>query len=243
MPAETAASERDIQILRETVAASQGGDLERAFALAQAALADGLTHPVFHRLRGLKHERQGDLEAAAADFRDALADAPNDFATLNALGACLAKLGRPGEALSALDVALSLEPGFAPAHCHRGGALEALGQTERAREAYEGALQHDPGSIRALGALALMAARRGDAPEARALAARALELESGEPVAHLALGLADLETGDVTAAERRARTLLENPALSPQDQGIALTLLGDAVDGQDRAEEAFGAYE
>ncbi len=242
MTAGPATSDRDIQTLRDAMAASQAGDFERAFALAEAALADGLTHPLFFKLRGLKHEREGALEAAVADFRAALADAPNDVAALNALGLCLARLGRAGEALAALDVATALEPGFAPAHVNRGWALETLGDPLRARDAYRCALDTDPDHARALAGLALIAARAGDPDEARARADRALALDSANPVARLALALTDLEAGDPAAAEGRARALLDSSDLPPHERGAALTVLGDALDAQDRAAGAFAAY-
>lgn len=232
----------DVQTLRDTVAAAQAGDLPRAFALAEAALGEGLEHPFFFRMRALSRERQGRLEEAIADFRAALQGAPDDPAVLSALGQCLGRVGRFAEALTALEAAAARAPGFAPALADRGWVLENLGELKAARSAYERALAADPGNVRALGGLAALAARRGEAETARTHAEAALARAPGDGAATFALASVELAAGDALQAERRLRGLLADPRTPAHDRGVALSRLGDALDAQDRAPEAFGAW-
>ena len=232
----------DIRRLQDTLAAAQRGDLPRAFALAEAALDDGLAHPFLFKMRALHHEQQGRLEDAVSDFQSAVADAPNDPAALNALGLCLGRVGRFAESLAALDGALVLQPDFATCHANRGWVLENLGELAGARAAYRRACAIDPANVRALGGLASLAARSGDGPAARDYATQALAASPSDPAANLALAMADLSPEAAADAEQRMRGLLARPDLPVHERGVALSVLGDALDLQDRTAEAFAAY-
>ena len=228
--------------LQEVVAAVGAGDLERAARLSDSALAFGRTHPLFFKLRAVSHERRGRLGEAIQDFRAALAMAPDDFAALSALGSCLARSGRLPEALAALDASIALNGGYAPAHCNRGWALETSGDRAGARTAYERALAIDPVNLQALGGLAAIAAQSGQSAAARDFAQRALKLAPRDAAASIALAMAEVSDGEAASAEARLRPLLNDPAFPPHERGVALTVLGDALDSLDRPEEAFGAY-
>ncbi|HEX3700590.1 MAG TPA: sulfotransferase [Phenylobacterium sp.] len=236
-------TDEDVQRLRDTMAAAQAGDLARAFQLSEAALADGLEHPVFFRLRGLKREQAGRIAEAAGDFAAALADTPDDVAVLDMLGLCLARLGRMDEALKALNTAVRLQPGYAPAHFNRGWALESLGDLAGARAGYGTALKLDTGHGRAAGALALLAARAGRWDEAREATDRAMAIDPADLGARLARAMTLLGEGSAAEAEAIARGLLKEPRLPIDQRAVVLTLIGDAVDRQDRSAEAFGAYQ
>jgi len=221
-----------------------GGQWGQAFDAAEAALAQGLEDTLFYKLRALKREQQGRPDLAIADFERVLAAAPADFATLNALGLCLAKAGRLPEALARLDAALQLQPGYAPAHYNRGWTLENAGDLVAAGAAYERALELDPGHAQAAANRAALAVRASDWDRARDFADRALALDPGNPTAAIAVAQVDLATGDWPEAERRLRALLADahrPA--PYDRSVALTTLGDVLDRLERPDEAFAAYE
>lgn len=235
-------SDADVQLLNDTAAAAQAGDFPRASALAERALANGLHHPLFYRLRGLKHEQSGRAEAAMADYRAALADQPDDVVALDRLGVCLARLGRPAEAMAALDRGLAVQPGFAALHHDRAWVLETLGDLPGARAGYARTLELDPRHARAQAALALLAARAGQWAQARDAAAKALAIDPGSAGARIAQAMATLGEGDAAGAEREARALLAGPPLVGDERGVTLTLLGDAIDQQDRASEAFGTW-
>ena len=237
------ADSRDIQTFQDVVSAAQSGELGRATGLAERALAGGLEHPLFYKLRGLARQGQGRVEEAVADFRAALADTPNDVHTLNALGLSLARAGRPAEALPVLETAISLQPDFASAHFSRGWTLENLGDLKGAGDAYARALQADPNHAQALGGLANLAARRGDWANARLNANGALALDARDAAANIALAMTEIGEGELTQAEARLRSLTTAGTLGPHERGVALTLLGDALDGQESIADAFAAYD
>jgi Tfp pilus assembly protein PilF len=238
---DAAPSEADAQLLQDTIAAAQAGESARAMELAEKALAGGLEHPVFYRLRGLKREQAGRVADAVADFQAALASQPDDATLMDLLGLCLARLGRFAEAQRALDAAVRLQPGLASAHANRAWVRENLGDLAAAREGYRQAIALDSSLARPHSALALLAARAGHWAQAREAAKAALALDSQERGARLALAMAELGEGDAAAAEAGARELL-TPQMPPHDRSVVLTLVGDAADRQDRRAEAFGAW-
>ncbi|MGI9169234.1 MAG: tetratricopeptide repeat protein, partial [Caulobacteraceae bacterium] len=148
--------------LSEVGSAVRAADWPRVFALIDAAFADGLRHPFFHRLRALRAQQEGRLDEAIADFEAAIAASPGDFATLNTLGLCLAQSGRTVEGLARLDNSIALNPAFAAAHFNRGSALEALGEAEGARRAYARAVEIEPGHAQARAALAAIVGQVGE---------------------------------------------------------------------------------
>jgi tetratricopeptide (TPR) repeat protein len=231
--ADTAAAEAQRAIAR--------GDWAGAFRIAE--LSPPGEQPLLFKLRAIRNEQQGRLEAATADFERALALGPNDFGVLNALGLCLARLGRTGAALERLDAALALAPTYAPIHYNRGWTLESTGDLVGARTAYERAVELDPAHVQALANLAALAVRTSDWDRARGLALRALKLDPTHPTASIALAQLDLAEDGLAAAEARLATLLADrtrPTL--YDRSLALTALGDVRDRQARFDEAFGAY-
>ena len=80
-------------------AAIHAGDMARAVALAEQALAAGVQHPALLNLRAFRAEHEGRLEDSLADLRRARELAPEDALILNALGLCLTRLERNGEAI------------------------------------------------------------------------------------------------------------------------------------------------
>jgi catechol 2,3-dioxygenase-like lactoylglutathione lyase family enzyme len=119
--------------------------------------------------------------------------------------------------------------------------LELLSEPNRARAAYEAAARQ-PDYPEPLVALGHLLASNGRSAEARTFAARALALRPGMPGAETVLAMSDLDDCDFTGAERRVRRLIEAGPSHPQRLGAACKLLGDALHGQGRAEEAAEAY-
>jgi tetratricopeptide (TPR) repeat protein len=228
--------------LAEVEAALRAGEIARAGELAEGLLARGQEHPLLLNLAAHRLEEQGRLVEAFDRLRRALEIDPQDVFTLNAIGLNLDKQGRRDQALRAFDAALSIDPSFPQAHHNRAQVLHALGDFDGATEAYEQALALAPAYADPLGGLATLAVRRGNPAEARARAEQALTIDPAHAVAGVALASAELAEGDAAAAEARARALLENPGLAPVDRPVVHALLGDALDRQDRLDEAFEAY-
>jgi tetratricopeptide (TPR) repeat protein len=141
-----------------------------------------------------------------------------------------------------LDRAAALQPSHADLHANRGWALELLGRLTEARAAYAEALKRESGHVRSLGALAALSARVGDAGEARRLAGEALRQSPDDVAARLALAMAEVGEQRGAEAEQAVRPLAAARGMPPHERGVALSLLGDALDLQDRPAEAFKAY-
>ena len=218
------------------------GDIERAATIAEVALAAGQSDSMILNLAAWRREEAGDYRGAHALLMRALALAPGDVMVLGAIGAVLRKEHRLDEALAVLDRVVAADPRHSAAWLERGYTLEALRSEPEAVESYSRALAIDPRLSPALGKLADIAAKGGDRAAALGHADRALALDPMNPAATFALATLEIEAREGAAAARRLEALLSSP-LKADDRTRALTLLGDALDRQDRCGEAFDAYE
>jgi tetratricopeptide (TPR) repeat protein len=217
------------------------GDIERAATIAEVALAAGQSDPMALNLAAWRREEAGDYAGAHRLLKEALALAPGDLSVLGAIGAVLRKEHRLDEALAVLDRVVSSEPRHSAAWLERGYTLEAMRLEQAATESYSRALELDPGMAPALGKLADIAARKGDRETAAACAERALAIDPANPSATFAVAAMEIEAREGEAAAERLHALLRTK-LKPDDRTRALTLLGDALDRQDRCAEAFEAW-
>lgn len=218
------------------------GDIERAATVAEVALAAGEADAMVLNLAAWRREENGDYSGAHALLRQALALAPGDVMVLGAIGAVLRKENRLDEALAVLDRVVAAEPRHTAAWLERGYALEALRSEPEAVESYSRAVALDPDLAPALGKLADIAAKQGDQAAARSRAERALAIDPTNPSAVFALATMEIEARDGARAASRLEGLLTS-RLKADDRTRALTLLGDALDRQDRCAEAFDAYD
>ena len=217
-------------------------DFARAAALADAVLALGMQHPVVYNARALAFQRQGQFREALTEFNRARALTPDDANLHNAIGLCLASLNQPAEAIQAFDAAIAFDPRNAQAHYRKGWLLEMLGDAEAAGKLYEGAVSLDPSHADALGSLAALKATALRFDEAKTFAERALGLNPNQASAIVALGTVELHDKNYAAAERHFRSVIDEPHLTFRARAILHGLLADALDGQDRVNEAFAAY-
>ena len=221
---------------------AQGGELAQAAQLAEAALAEGLEHPLIFNVLALRHELAGELGEAERLLRRAVALAGEDKAARNALGLCLLRLDRHAEALEQFERLLAADATLPFAHASRGTALFALARVRDAEAAFQRAIELDPRQPVALAGLARIASYRGAYRQAREWAERALARLPDYPDAQLSLAAADLGEQDPLTAETRLRALLSRADLSAEQRALAGGLLGDALDAQGRMPEAFAAY-
>ena len=217
------------------------GSIPQAAALAEAALARGPDDPMLLNLAAWAREEAGDYPGAHAFLRRALILAPGDPLILGAIGSVLRKEGRLDDALAVLDRAIAAEPRHGAAWLERGYVLDALRSWDAARASYTHALTIDPQLAPALARLADIAAKDGDREAGLVLARRALAIDPDEPTAVCAMAMMEIEARDGVPAEARLSALLAGPCRG-DDRTRALTLLGDALDRQDRTAEAFDAY-
>jgi tetratricopeptide (TPR) repeat protein len=221
----------------------QSGDVVEAGRLAEAALAQGLKHPMLFNLAAGRLEAETRFEDALALLQQGQALAPADPGLNHAMGLVLNRLERYAQAVARFDAVIADQPGFAAAHAARGAALEAMGDIQGGEAAYRRAVELQPGHLMAISGLASLASRRGRNAEARALAGQVLAAQPNYPDAVMVLAQADLAEGKAQDGEARLNGLLADPRPTPEQRALAQGLLGDALDAQERISEAFGAYE
>lgn len=109
-----------------------------------------------HYLKALLGKESGQLELGEEGALQTLARNPDHADAWTVLGMIYELMGRPGEALGALQRALSLRPAHPLAHNSLGIVLEALGRPAEAEAAYRRALEILPGLPYALENLACL---------------------------------------------------------------------------------------
>jgi len=229
-------------VLNKVAAAVAASELQLAFQLADAEITQGKIHPTLFSARALWLEQQQRFPEALLDFQRARAFLPRDVALLNAIGLCLMRLYRLGEAIEVFDEAIQLDPTYAPSYHRKGIVLGMTGDLDGAQRVHERALVLFPRNVQALSCLASVLARKSDFGKARDYAARALRLDPAQGTAIAALAMADNADGDFVSAEHRVRPLLDKSDLSARGRASAWGILGDALDGQNKTGEAFAAY-
>jgi len=210
--------------------------------MAEAALADGLEHPLLLNVAALSLDLKGRVPEAERLLQRAVALAPNDLGSRNALGLCLLRLDRPAEALAQFDALIALDSSLPFVHASRGNCLAALGAISEAEASYQRALELDAAQGIALAGLARIAGSRGAHREARQWAEKSLAVLPGFPDAVMSLAAADLSERETSRAEVRLRALLTDPRLAPIERAYATGLLGDVLDAKSLPAEAFAAY-
>lgn len=231
------------EAVRKVADAVAAEDYRGASELGSLFLTHGLIHPVMYYARALWLERQGNDEEALGEFQRARALKPKDPMVLNAIGLCLTRLYRLPEALETFDEAIRIDPAYAPSHQRKGVALGMAGLPQAAEAAHKRAVSLQPRNADSLGSLASIAARKGDIVSAERYSGRALAVDSGNATAHAALSLVELSRKQYPEAETRLRKIVERQRVATHGRAVAMGLLGDALDGQDRTAEAFAAFE
>lgn len=192
-------------------------------------------------LAAWRREEAGDYLRAHELLSRALAISPGDALIMGAIGAVFRKQSLFDKALAMLDQAIAIQPSHAATWLERGYTLDGLRLTQQAKHSYERALSLDGRLAPAWAKLADVAAKDGDVARGMSLAERALALDPHEPTAQCALATMEIEARDGQAAETRLNALLDR-AVPEEVRVRALTLLGDALDRQDRTVEAFASY-
>jgi tetratricopeptide (TPR) repeat protein len=234
--------ETDLETLRTVLNLAQNRDFAAAASLAERTLADGFEHPMLLNIAATRLEHEGKYQDALKLLERAVAIAPNDVGARNALGLCLQRLDRPGEALYHIDELLKQHADLPFAHVSRGNALMALGSLGSARASHLRAFELEPKNFSATAALGSIATHRGQHREAKDWAERTLAIVPGFPDAVLSLASAELAAGDREAADKRLREVINDSRASATDRARATGLLADVFDAAGRYEEAFEAY-
>src|SRR5437899_5208332 len=134
-----------VELLQEAYRLQMGGELDAAVERYRESIA---LHPTAeaHTFLGWTYSFQGNLEAAIAECKEAIAVDPDFGNPYNDIGSYLIKLGRLDEAIPWLETALKApryEPRHYP-HCNLGQVYWAKGMLAKALEEFERALQIEP---------------------------------------------------------------------------------------------------
>jgi tetratricopeptide (TPR) repeat protein len=214
----------------------------RALQLALEARNQGLSDPLIHHLAGLHFKQSGQFDAAILEFGEGLKHDPDNVVLITLVGFSLLELGRRQEAAQVFEQALGRDPRAIEANYGYGWAAERLGALEQAQSAWERTVALAPNHADALAGLSGLAVRRRDWALARNLAERAAAADARQTDALMNLARIDLGQMNYVAAEQRLREIIVLPDLKPLARANAKIMLGDALDGQERFSEAYGAY-
>lgn len=161
------------------------GQTDEAIQEIDAAEQNGAKRPDCHFLRASVALKKNDLQAALEAIEQANLSSPvrsPEFLTVQ--GEILLKAGRPGDAVVALDEALTLEPNAARAIAARAKGLFALGKEQRALEEFKRCIVYDPYNASHYDNLAVVYTKLDRAREAIREIDRAIELQPNDPSYH-----------------------------------------------------------
>jgi hypothetical protein len=137
------------------------------------------------------------LAAAAAGYRQRLADHPDDAEALVNLGVILQLQGQLDPAEASYRQALALRPDLAEAHNNLGVVLQALDRLDPAIACFERALALRPDYQDALNGLGVACHARGWLDRAAVCFRQVLALRPDHAEAHTNLAMARLQAGDL----------------------------------------------
>jgi tetratricopeptide (TPR) repeat protein len=188
--------------------------------------------------RGILLYNQGRYDLALDQFRQELAESPENALAHAFLALCMANSKQNDEALREADVAIGLDPGQPFCHFVRGRVLCDQSRYSEAEAAAQAAIQLDPGDADYLGLLASIELGRRRWSQALEAADRGLALDPENLQCINLRALALVQLGRKAEAERTlGSALAQDPdnALTHANQGWALLHQGD----HERALEHF----
>jgi TolB-like protein/class 3 adenylate cyclase/Flp pilus assembly protein TadD len=151
--------------------------LERAFALAQQAIALDDSEPYVHMLLGAVYLRQKRFDEAVAEAKQAVTLDPNNADAYVRLAENLSTAGRPAEALGFMQQAIRLNPRHSVWYLFNLGlAYHLTGQYTEALAALEKARTRNPNFLATHLNLVLLYSKLGREKEARAEAEEVLRI-------------------------------------------------------------------
>ena len=192
-----------------------------------------------HHALGMALDRQGRVDEAISEYREAIRVKSDYALAYNNLGVDLLRQGHLDEARAQFLAALKINPGYADPHNNLGTALEAQGRFDEAMQHYREALRRKPDFPDAHYNLGVALSRQGRSDEAAAEFERVLELRPNYAEAHNNLGVLWERKGNLEEATRRYTAAVR---LKP-DYANAHYNLGSALARQGRLEQAIDEFQ
>jgi Tfp pilus assembly protein PilF len=184
-------------------------------------------------------DRQGRVDEAISEYREALSEKDDYAEAHNNLGVDLAQQGHLSEATNQFLAALKIKPGYADPHNNIGTTLEKQGRFDEALEQFQEALRLNPDFADAHYNLGIALGRKGRTDEAAAHFQQVLGLRPSHAGAHNNLGVMLERKGQVDEA---ARQYAEAARLEPR-YASAHYNLGVALARQGRLAEAIAEFQ
>ena len=205
------------------------------YALLLPAPHVGVFDSVALNISGDKRQCRGDVFGAMEEYKLALLANPENTLARNALGVCLAGLGRHDAARKQFERALLREPNDAALAYNLGTACQRLGDIEAARQNFSRCLELEPSHLYAQLRLGLLAEQEGKLEEAEPLYLGASESNPESALPHRLLARIALHTERVPLArEQLYKALL----LDPRDAESLALMARLYLDGGEDAELA-----
>jgi Flp pilus assembly protein TadD/4-amino-4-deoxy-L-arabinose transferase-like glycosyltransferase len=184
-------------------------------------LSTASTRALTHFNVGSALQEQGRTEDAIAEYRAALALAPNEADAHTNLGALLAAQGEHDEAMRHYVEAIRLDPGSATAETNLGIELAARGRQVEALAAFQRAVDIDPTNASSAFNLGMEMAAMGDTAGAIRWLSESSRLDPKNAMAHSNLGVLLASAGRLSEAIEHLRAAL---AILPDDPRLKANL-------------------
>ena len=159
-------------------------------------LKSGLETAVDDAERGNIHSQiadiysdKGDTASALASAGDAVKYQPNDYMARYLLGKSYIEAGRYDEAITELNLSISYNSRFAPAHFELGNARYKKYMFPAAMSHYREAIRLDPEHLRAYNNLGVLLSAAGNLKEAEKSFKKMIEIDPAFAVAYKNLGI------------------------------------------------------
>lgn len=215
------------------------GQLDRAIAHYQRALALRPDHAPAHNNLGAALRAQGHLGQAIASYQRALAAQPDYADAHYNLANALLDANRPTEAAEHFRTALGAIPDSAGVRNNLGIALANEGRLDEAVAEFRAALQLEPDSAKTNRNLGKALSEMGRTKEGIEYLRRAVALDPGDRDAHYDLGSDLLAINQLPEAEKEISAAL---AIAP-DWAAAHNNLGIVLASMGRLNEAIAEFE
>ncbi len=141
------------------------------------------------------HRRNEDYASRVSMWSDVLSQAPHNLRGHFWLGRSLVEQKRFDEALVALNLAIELNPGYAPANNSLGMLKAAQGRTAEAIFHYQQAIRFSPSYVLAYKNYGNLLARQNDYGQALEQYAKAIEIEPANVATYRVVGHTQLKLG------------------------------------------------